>query len=265
MKKRPIGIIDVSCDGLSVVTTLLKEYKNEDILYFNDIKNLPYEGKDSLVILKYIKKNVEYLLSQDIKLLVVVSDTIIEYGNEFLETLEVPVISIVQTLIDYVNKNYENKNMILCAKDYIIKANLYQKNIKYSHLVTVNSNKLEEIILGNKIKTMKSFNASLDTFKAHQSRDFDVLLYTAPWIELVKTEILEFLKVKDFIKLGDIIASSVGLKLSSPYKKGAGKLFIHSTVSYEDFKNMTLWFKEKYKYTQAVIDYDQNRTIQKDN
>ena len=265
MKKNPIGIIDVSCDGICILNDLQKNFKNEDFLYFNDIKNLPYEGKDSLVILKYIKKNVEYMLEQGIKMLIVISDTIIEYGSEYLEGLNIPVISIVQSIIDYLNINYENKNMLLCAKDYILKANLYQKNIKYSHLNTVSSNKMEVNIKDNKVKTMKSFNACNDSFRAIASRDFDVFVYTAPWIWLLKTEILEYIKVKDFIKVGDIISGEVKKKLDDSYKKGQGKIFVHSTVLERDFKDLIPWFKLKYKYTQVVIDYDQNRTIQKDN
>ena len=71
--------------------------------------------------------------------------------------------------------------------------------------------------------------------------------------------------VKDFIKVGDIISGEVKKKLDDPYKKGQGKIFVHSTVLERDFKDLIPWFKLKYKYTQVVIDYDQNRTIQKDN
>lgn len=268
MKKNPIGIIDVDSSGINLLNTLTESFPNEDFLYFNDLKNLPYEGKDHQVILKYIRKNIDYILSTNIKLLIVASDTIIEYGSEILSEVNIPCILITQSIINYLNNNFDNKNMLLCARDYILKANLYQKNIKYSHLNTISSNKMENIIKENKIKTMKSFNTSSDMFKAFQNRDFDVFIYTAPWIELLRTEILEFLKVKDFIRVGEIIASEVKNSDIEFYKKGSGKIYVASTVSLDEFKNNSLWFKLKYKYIaidNTVIDYDQNRTIQKDN
>lgn len=269
MKKIPIGVIDVDFGGMNVLYSLKQEFPYEDFIYLNDIKNLPYEGKEHQIILKYIKKNVEYLLSLGIKALIIVSDTIIEYGSEYLESLDIPVISLVQSIIDYVNLNYENKNMILCTKDYILKANLYQKNIKYGHLSSASSNKLDNIIENNKIKTMKAFNASSDIFKQFQNRDFDVFIYTTPWIELVRVEILEFLKVKDFIKVSDIIASNLGKLEIEFYKKGQGKLLALSTIEKEEFVKMAPWFKLKYKYLNVKdlieAENEQNRTIQKDN
>lgn len=265
MKKNPIGIIDVSVDGLNILSSLTKEFKNEDFIYFNDIKNLPYEGKDPSIIHKYIKANLEFLLSQNIKLLIVISDTICEYGEEILSSINVPVIQIVDSIINYMNKNYENKNIILCSKDYILKANLYQKNIKYNHLYSISSNKMESIISNDKIKTMKSFNVAFDSFKTIQSKDLDVLVYTAPWIELLKTEINEALKVKEIIKIGDIISSSIKESKIDFYKNRKGKITVFTTASKEEFSKLIPWFNLKYKFNQIELDYGQDRTTEKDN
>ena len=116
---------------------------------------------------------------------------------------------------------------------------------------------------------MKAFNASSDIFKQFQNRDFDVFIYTTPWIELVRVEILEFLKVKDFIKVSDIIASNLGKLEIEFYKKGQGKLLALSTIEKEEFVKMAPWFKLKYKYLNVKdlieAENEQNRTIQKDN
>ena len=142
MNKLPIGIIDINVDGLYILNTLCNEFKNEDFLYINDLKNDPYEGKEPEVILNYVKKNVEKLLSQNIKLLIVINDSIIEYCSDYLSTLNIPIINIQKVIIDYVNKNFEQKNLILCAKDYILKANLYQKNFNYNHIYNIPSDNL---------------------------------------------------------------------------------------------------------------------------
>ena len=145
MNKRPIGIIDINVDGLYILNSLAKEFKNEDFIYINDIKNFPYEGREQEEIVKLVTENVEKLLKQNIKMLVVISDTIIEYCFDYLQTLNIPVINIVQSIINYVNKNHEQKNLVLLAKSYILKANLYQKNFNYNHMYNIASDELENI------------------------------------------------------------------------------------------------------------------------
>ena len=158
MNKRPIGIIDINVDGLYILNSLTKEFKNEDFIYINDIKNYPYEGREQEEIVKFVTENVEKLLEQNIKMLVVISDTIIEYCLDYLQTLNIPVINIVQSIINYVNKNYEQKNLALLAKSYILKANLYQKNFNYNHMYNIASEELPDIGLIKPNKNNSSGN-----------------------------------------------------------------------------------------------------------
>ena len=58
MNKRPIGIIDINVDGLYILNSLTKEFKNEDFIYINDIKNYPYEGREQEEIVKFVTENV---------------------------------------------------------------------------------------------------------------------------------------------------------------------------------------------------------------
>ena len=67
MNKRPIGIIDINVDGLYILNSLAKEFKNEDFIYINDIKNFPYEGREQEEIVKLVTENVEKLLKNTIK------------------------------------------------------------------------------------------------------------------------------------------------------------------------------------------------------
>ena len=248
MNKMPIGIIDVSVDGLYILNPLTKDFKNEDFIYINDIKNFPYEGKDVDVINKYVKANIDRLINLNVKMLIVISDTIVEYCNEYLQTLKIPVINIVQSIIKYTNENYEQKNIVFCAKSYILKANLYQKFINYNHLYNVSSDELESIIIENKLKTSKAFSVSESTFKVVSKKDCDVLVITSPWIELLKIEISEFLDVDEMIKLGEVVANEIRKLNLGTNSRGKGKITIVSNIDKKEFKSMTKWFNLKYKY-----------------
>lgn len=266
MKKRPIGIIDVTFSGITILNNLKQAFPYENFVYLNDIKNLPYEGKDVQVILKYVKHNVEHLLQRyNIKALIVISNTIIEYCEDYLNSLEIPVVYITKAIIDYVNSNYESKNMVLCGLDYVLKASLYQKNLRYNHLNTIQTNKMEEVLQENGIKTMKSFNIVNDSFKGIANKEFDILIYTAPWIELLKTELNEYVKVKDIIKLGDIINDAVS-KLNIDFcQKRNGKIILTSTLLKNEYLPYIPWLDLKYKYKKAEIIYEQPQPIQENN
>lgn len=248
MKKMPIGILDANVEGLYILDSLTKEFKYEDFIYINDIKSAPYEGKDSEVILKHVKISVEKLLEYNIKLLVVISDTIVEYCEEYLKTLEIPVINIVSSIVNYVNNYYEQKNLIFCAKDYVIKANLYQKNFKYNRMYNVESDELENVIIQNKIKTSMSFKVAENLFKGVNQKGCDLLIITAPWIELLKTEIFEFLDVEKILKLGLVLTEEIKRSRIELNNRIKGKITIISDIDIKEFKELTKWFTLKYKY-----------------
>lgn len=252
MNKRPIGIIDINVEGLYILNSLTKEFKNEDFIYINDIKNYPYEGREREEIVKFVTSNVEKLLEQNIKMLVVISDTIIEYCLDYLQTLNIPVINIVQSIISFVNKNYEQKNLALLAKSYILKANLYQKNFNYNHMYNIASEELENIIALNKTKTSKSFKTTFELFKNSPKKEYNLLIITAPWMELVKTEILEYLEVDEFIKLGNVLTDDIKKVNTEIYNRGKGKITVLSNVEKKEFVELTKWFTLKYKYIQMV-------------
>ena len=44
--KEPIGVFDSGIGGLNVVNSLKKILPNEKIIYFGDIKNLPYAKRN---------------------------------------------------------------------------------------------------------------------------------------------------------------------------------------------------------------------------
>ena len=248
MKKMPIGILDEGVQGLCILENLTKNFKNEDFIYINDVKSYPYEGKDKEVVLKHVMVNVEKLLEYNIKLLIVISDVIIECCEEYFSTLKIPVINIVQSIADYVNTYYEQKNLILCARSYILKANIYQKNFKYNRMYNIESEELENVLISNMSKTSASFKAAENTFKPVNQKGCDLLIVTAPWLEMLRIEIFEFLEVDKMIKLDEVISEEIKKNNIIQYSRGRGKLLVISDVSIKNFKNITPWFSLKFKY-----------------
>lgn len=253
MVKEAIGIIDAGFEGLNILFTLSKNLKHERFIYMNDIKNYPYINLSEEEVLDIIKKNIDLLIDRGIKLLIVASDTIVEYASEYLTTLSVPVLNIVNTLIDYVNVNYEQKNMVLFAKSEIIEANIYQKFFKYNRLYNIPSNDLEEIINQKMVKTSESFSQTLETFKALLRKDIDVIITSSPYLINLKTEITEYLTVNEITDVGEIFANKIKDEFYNLNEKGRSSRLVISNIPKKEFMKHAYWVKEKYQYENLEV------------
>ncbi|WP_338408040.1 glutamate racemase [uncultured Flavobacterium sp.] len=72
---RPIGIFDSGIGGTSIWTAINQLLPNEKTIYLADSKNAPYGQKSKAEIVSLSKKNTEFLLDMDCKLIVVACNT----------------------------------------------------------------------------------------------------------------------------------------------------------------------------------------------
>lgn len=75
MDNRPIGIFDSGIGGTSVWRELEKLLPNENTIYLADSKNAPYGERTKEEIIQLSIKNIEWLLANDCKLIVVACNT----------------------------------------------------------------------------------------------------------------------------------------------------------------------------------------------
>lgn len=94
MNNNPIGIFDSGIGGLSIVKQIKKDLPKESIVYLADKVNFPYGEKTPDQIKKISKKNVEWLLSQNSKIIVVACNTATVNSISFLRE-KFPLISFV--------------------------------------------------------------------------------------------------------------------------------------------------------------------------
>lgn len=73
--KRSIGVFDSGVGGISVLRELVKLMPQEHYLYFGDSANAPYGTKELAEIRTLTIRNVEYLLKQGVKSVVVACNT----------------------------------------------------------------------------------------------------------------------------------------------------------------------------------------------
>ena len=204
-----IGILDGGFEGINIFNRLVKDYPYERFIYLNDPVNYPYEGKEEKEILNAIKKNTEILISQHVSIILVVNNSIIEYGLEYFSSLEINVLKISDFIIDYVNESYEHKNVGLLAKEYIVKANIYQKNIKYNHLYSIPSDTLDDIIMNKEIRTAKSFKAVDDAFLNSKAKDYNILIVTDSYLNNLRIEFSEYVSCDEIMDLASVVSKKM--------------------------------------------------------
>ena len=98
MDNRPIGFFDSGLGGLTAIPHLFERLPNERVIYFGDTARTPYGSKAVSTIRNYVDQIGDFLVSKDVKMLVIacntVSSTCLERLSEKFPGL--PVVGIIR-------------------------------------------------------------------------------------------------------------------------------------------------------------------------
>ncbi|MDO5602075.1 MAG: glutamate racemase [Oscillospiraceae bacterium] len=98
MKHAPIGVFDSGVGGLTAVKELHRLLPGEDIVYFGDTARVPYGSRSGETILRYAKEDVAFLLSKDVKLILVACGTVSSLlPPAYAASLPVPCFGVVES------------------------------------------------------------------------------------------------------------------------------------------------------------------------
>jgi glutamate racemase len=96
--RRPIGVFDSGIGGLTVVREMMHQMPGESILYFGDTARVPYGPKSPETVARYSEEAAAFLLSRDVKLIVIACNTATAHAAARLSgTLPVPVIGVIES------------------------------------------------------------------------------------------------------------------------------------------------------------------------
>lgn len=93
---RPIGVFDSGVGGLTVLKELQNLMPYENIIYFGDTARVPYGGKSAPVIQRYSQEILDFLLMQNVKMIVIACNTASALALNKLKTLtSLPVVGVI--------------------------------------------------------------------------------------------------------------------------------------------------------------------------
>ena len=90
MEKQPIGVFDSGLGGLTAVKRLAELLPREYIVYLGDTARVPYGSRSQETILRYAREDARFLLSHEIKAMLVACNTVSSSALEVI-TPEIPV------------------------------------------------------------------------------------------------------------------------------------------------------------------------------
>lgn len=96
-KDAPIGVFDSGVGGLTVVKEIMEGLPNEKIVYFGDTARVPYGSKSKETVLKYSRQIVRFLITKNVKAIVVACNTASALALDTIEKeIDIPIIGVVK-------------------------------------------------------------------------------------------------------------------------------------------------------------------------
>lgn len=97
MSWKAIGIFDSGVGGLTVLREIMKALPQEDTVYLGDTARVPYGTKSPETVVRFARQITAFLVSRDIKLLVVACNTASAVSLEALQAeFNIPIVGVIE-------------------------------------------------------------------------------------------------------------------------------------------------------------------------
>lgn len=127
----PVGVFDSGLGGLSAVREIKKILPAEDIVYFGDTGRLPYGTRSPETIKKYACDDMNFLLTNSVKAVLVACGTVSSTALDLLKsTFPVPVIGVVEPASEEACRISKRGKIAVLATPSTIRTGYFDKTIK---------------------------------------------------------------------------------------------------------------------------------------
>lgn len=131
MDNRPIGIFDSGIGGLTVLKEIAEQLPHEDIIYFGDTARIPYGTKSKETIIKYAFQCIRFLLSKNVKAIVIACNTASALAyEEALKEFDVPILGVIQPGAKATISKTKNNKVGVIGTTATINSDAYQSSIR---------------------------------------------------------------------------------------------------------------------------------------
>jgi len=130
LDNRPIGIFDSGLGGLTVLKEIMRLLPGESAVYFGDSGRAPYGTKSAETVEKYTFQNIRFLMSRDVKMIVMACNTASAICFESVrESFGVPVVEVIRPGAAAAAKETKTKKVGVIGTPATVNSGAYEKAI----------------------------------------------------------------------------------------------------------------------------------------
>lgn len=129
MKNASIGAFDSGLGGLTVVSQIHNYLPNESIVYFGDTGRVPYGSRSNETIIRYAKQDINFLKSNNVKLIVAACGTVSSVASSAADGLDVPYVEVVTPASKMAAECTKNGKIGVIGTAATIASNSYKNKI----------------------------------------------------------------------------------------------------------------------------------------
>ena len=257
MDTRPIGIFDSGIGGLTVLKKLEEKLPNERFIYLGDTLNFPYGEKSKEEIISYSKKNIEYLIKQNVKMVIIACGTATSQSlTEMKEIFDIPIIGIIEPTAEFVNKMDIN-NIGVIATTGTIRSGAWEQGLKkknpYIEVINKACPLLASIAEEGKAKSKESLEAVHKYMQIFKDNNVDTIILGCThypiFDELIRNE---FSYDVNLINTGACIAEKVEKYLKENEMENTQEIKMSKIVITKDEKDFDFKAKNILKSTRTL-------------
>ena len=126
-KNSPIGVLDSGVGGLTTVKELQLLLPKENIIYFGDNKNVPYGNKSQEEIIKLTRRMIEFLITQNVKVIAIACNTISTIIDFISADYDVKIIKVIDPVVDNIKNTLKKEKVGLIATNFTVNSGYYDK------------------------------------------------------------------------------------------------------------------------------------------
>lgn len=129
--QKAIGIFDSGVGGLTVLKEIVAKLPEENIIYLGDTARVPYGIRSAETVTRYSFENTNFLLGQEIKLLVVACNTASAISlNEVKKEYPLPIIGVLEPGARAAAAATRTRRVGVIGTEATIGSGAYEKAIK---------------------------------------------------------------------------------------------------------------------------------------
>ena len=129
IKDMAIGVFDSGLGGLSAVKELMKVLPKENIVYFGDTGRVPYGNRSRDTIIKYAQQDVNFLLENNVKMIIAACGTVSSVATKLSDTLPVPFTGVVVPTAEAAAKATKNGKVGVIGTTATINSHSYKQKL----------------------------------------------------------------------------------------------------------------------------------------